>query len=334
MGDAVPALETLVAEELDREPPEAALPLVAEIRRRLHDSVVAVIFYGSCLRKSTDEGVLDFYAIVDDYTSAHRSATKALANALYPPSVFYVEVESEKRPDSDPDILRAKYAVMSSRDLMRAASPGGLRSGIWARFCQPAVIAYARDAESRRDIHRVAAQSVLTALRCALPLLPESAGRGDELRFSAENVWQAAFAETYSNEMRPESADSVRSLYAAAPGRYERAVRLGLDALRNEGDLSLVSAPSDGLFRVTLPPGARHRRRLRWRARKPLAKAAYAMQLSKTAFTFGDSVVPYALWKVERHSGIRFEPTDRQRRHPLIFGWPIVFRILRERALR
>jgi hypothetical protein len=111
-------------------------------------------------------------------------------------------------------------------------------------------------------------------------------------------------------------------------------VRLGLTELQREGNLSLVSVPGDDRFCVTLPSDARRRRRKLWRARKPLAKLAYAIQLTKTAFTFGDSMVPYALWKVERHSGTRFEPTERQRRHPLIFGWPIVFRILRERALR
>jgi hypothetical protein len=253
---------------------------------------------------------------------------------VYPPSVFYIEVDSAEPFDSDPEILRAKYAVMTYRDLLRAASPGGLRSGVWARFCQPTVITYARDEESRRRIHRVAAQSILTALATALPLLPESAGRGDELLFTAEMLWQTAFAETYSNEMRPESDASVRSLYAADQERYERATRLGLSALRGEGKISLLSAKADGPLSVTLPPGARRRRRLHWHTRKPFAKAAYAVQLSKTAFTFGDSVVPYALFKVERHSGTRFEPTERQRRHPLIFGWPILYRILRERAIR
>ena len=53
----------------------------------------------------------------------------------------------------------------------------------------------------------------------------------------------------------------------------------------------------------------------------------------KTAGTF-DDWVPYILWKVERHSGEPVEVTDRQRRHPLIFGWPVLFRLLRRRVLR
>ena len=49
--------------------------------------------------------------------------------------------------------------------------------------------------------------------------------------------------------------------------------------------------------------------------------------------TFGDWV-PYALWKLERHTGTRIELSERQRRHPFLFAWPEIFRVLRSRALR
>ena len=39
-------------------------------------------------------------------------------------------------------LLRAKYAVLTLEDFARGAAPGGFRSGIWARFCQPAVAAW------------------------------------------------------------------------------------------------------------------------------------------------------------------------------------------------
>ena len=40
------------------------------------------------------------------------------------------------------------------------------------------------------------------------------------------------------------------------------------------------------------------------------------------------------LWKIERHSGRPVEITERQRRHPFLFAWPVLFRLLRERVLR
>jgi hypothetical protein len=55
--------------------------------------------------------------------------------------------------------------------------------------------------------------------------------------------------------------------------------------------------------------------------------------LLKSALTFGDWL-PYALWKLERHTGTRVELTDRQRRAPLIWGWPVIVKLLWQRALR
>ena len=96
----------------------------------------------------------------------------------------------------------------------------------------------------------------------------------------------------------------------AADGRAE---------VRREGEAFVVRAPS--LL-------ARPRR-----ARRIAAKLAGAVQLVKSAFTFGDWV-PYALWKLERHTGTRLELSERQRRHPFLFAWPVFFRVLARRELR
>ena len=77
--------------------------------------------------------------LVDDYRAAYSSRGLAWANAALPPNVFYLEIESEV------GTLRAKYAVISLRDFERGARPGGFRSGIWARFCQPALAVQGRE---------------------------------------------------------------------------------------------------------------------------------------------------------------------------------------------
>jgi hypothetical protein len=84
---------------------------------------------------------------------------------------------------------------------------------------------------------------------------------------------------------------------------------------------------------IELPSGAQRARRRAARLRRPLAKLAYLGQLLKTAFTFGDWL-PYALWKLERHSGVHFVASPSQRRHPLLLGLPLLVRALRQRALR
>ena len=67
------ALRERVARELHESAPLPAQVLAEAIRERHGDVVAAVLFYGSCLRKATHEGVLDFYVIVDDYV-ANRKA--------------------------------------------------------------------------------------------------------------------------------------------------------------------------------------------------------------------------------------------------------------------
>ena len=67
--------------------------------------------------------------------------------------------------------------------------------------------------------------------------------------------------------------------------------------------------------------------------RRPLAKALAIAGLLKTAFTF-QGWLPYVVWKLERHSGKRIELSERQRRRPLVYGWPVILRLLREGVLR
>jgi hypothetical protein len=187
---------------------------------------------------------------------------------------------------------------------------------------------YLRDAAARAGVVAACVESLGALLEHTLPLLP---GEGDRIRTSAAELWQTAFRETYAAELRPETGDAIRGLFLDQPARYAKAAELAAIALEARGRLRVL-ALGDPL-EVELPRGERQRRRRRARLRRPLAKLAYVAQLLKTAFTFGDWL-PYALWKLERHSGARLVPTERQRRHPILFGLPLLVRALRQRALR
>jgi len=319
MGAGARDLAELVGAELARPAPPAAAILAERIRERHGAATAAVVFYGSCLRRETNAGVLDFYALVDSYRAAYASRLLAAANALLPPNVFYLEAECGG------ERVRAKYAVVSLADFARGAAGRGLRTGIWARFCQPALAVHVRDAAARAALVAAVVESHLTAVGRGAPLLPE----GELLAW--ERLWQRVFRETYAGEMRPEAAASIEKLYAADPARYDRAGAAAFRELVERASDELRAEVLDGGFRIERSPGRRSR--VGSRLRRLLAKAAYAAQLLKTAFTFGDWL-PYALWKLERHTGTHIEPTERQRRHPLIFGWPILWRILARRDLR
>ncbi len=318
MGAPAPDLEELVRAELLQPAPAAAVRLTDEILQRHGSAVAAVLFYGSCLRRRTSEGVLDFYVLVDAYRDAYHSRWLAWANAALPPNVFYLQIETEFGP------LRCKYAVISLSDFERGARPGGLRSVIWARFCQPALAVHLRDASAREAVVASVVESILTAVARTLYELPTQNG---STRFTTAALWQQVLRETYSAELRPEAPETIQNLYEADPDRYDRAARAALAKLgaevRDEG----------AEIEAKLPSGSKASTRRGWSRLRVLTKLICFVQLLKSAATFGDWL-PYVLWKLERHTGKKIVPSERQRRYPFLFGWPLLLRVLWQRDLR
>jgi hypothetical protein len=322
VADARSLLLARVGEELSTPASAPALALCEKIVERHGDAVAAVLFYGSCLRKNTGEGVLDFYVIVNDYRAFYAGRMLAWLNAWMPPNVFYLEAETREGD------LRCKYAVMSVADFARANSSRSIRPAIWARFCQPARAVYVRDEPTRHAITSACVDALRTATLRALPLLPDAHGVQE---VEPERFWLTLFDETYGSELRTESSDTIHGLYHADAARYDDLLRQTLADLDAAGQLDAqVAEPST---RITHRPGRLRIARRRRRLRRPTAKALAFVQLIKTTLTFGDWL-PYALWKLERHTGTRPELTERQRRYPLIFAWPVIWRILRDKDLR
>ncbi|MCA9506245.1 MAG: hypothetical protein H6748_17070 [Spirochaetaceae bacterium] len=317
------ALRQIVAREL-REPirPGPAW-LAQQIASRHPEAVLGVLFYGSCLRAETDEGVLDFWVVVDRYRSTYGNPLLALANAIAPPNVFYLECEHEGRT------LRTKYGVISRRDFARGTALSAWHPYVWARFAQPVRALCVRDEDARTFLEGRIAEAVVTMVGRLVMLLPE---RNGVLRFSLAAFWQEAFRRTYDSERRPEAEESILSLYRADPERYDAVGYLALRELARRGHLRAATEHPRS-FEVELAPRRRALGRLRWRLMRPFARTLGLVRLFKTAFTFGDWV-PYVLWKLERHTGRRIELTERQRRHPLVYGWPVILPLIRRRSLR
>ena len=139
-------LASLVAAELAKPVDPRVAALAAAVAARHGAGSRAVLFYGSCLRERALDGLmLDFYLIVSDYRAAYDARWLAVANRLLPPNVFPIEAGG----------LAAKYAVLSEVDFARLCGPGADNPSVWARFAQPARIAWvadeaARDAAARR----------------------------------------------------------------------------------------------------------------------------------------------------------------------------------------
>jgi hypothetical protein len=146
-------------------------------------------------------------------------------------------------------------------------------------------------------------------------------------RFSASALWQTAFALTYGAERRVETDERISSNYESAPERYDRAAKLALQMLEDSKWIECASTRGEGAaYEVEMSPMRRKMMQWRWHVSKPISRVLAIGRLLKTAFTFGDWV-PYALFKLETHTGQPIVLTQRQREHPLIFAWPVIWKV-------
>lgn len=198
-------LRTLVAEELSEPVDPRVRDMAAAIAAKYAPTSRAVLFYGSCLREKTLEGVmLDFYLIVSSYRHAYGRGWLAAANRLIPPNVFPFEHEG----------LAAKYAVLSERDFFRLNSGATRSVSVWARFAQPSRLVWVANSRARDMAIAAVAHAAPTLLGAALPSAPKSKDPLD--------LWRHAFALTYSAELRAERKDRGGSVVDHDPDRYRR----------------------------------------------------------------------------------------------------------------
>ncbi|HEX8874385.1 MAG TPA: hypothetical protein VF780_07115, partial [Nitrosospira sp.] len=292
------------------------LVLTEALKARFGTSLEAVLLYGSCLRAhEIGDGVADFYAVVNSYEDAYPERyLLSHFNAWLPPNVFYLEVaEREKK-------FRAKYAVVSMADFEQGTRHW-FHPYLWARFAQPSRLLYARDEVIRTRVHRALAHAVVKFLESSLPALGSSVA-------DAEAIWINGLTHTYAAELRPERAARARQLVQLNLDDYALLTRRAMPALT--GRLEVLA---DGDYRC-LTGAPEHRRSLwHWRLRRWQGKVLSVLRLTKAAFTFNDSI-NYAAWKIERHTGVRVEVTPLLRRHPVLWGLKVSWRLLRRGVLR
>lgn len=315
MATSRQALVDLVAEESARPVAADAQALAEAIRARAGGGAAAVLLYGAGLwQGASPPAVWDFYVLVDSDAAFDRRRLPRLLGRVLPPNVYVLETTRDGRR------LRAKCAVVRTDRFRRAAAGMSATPQIWARFAQPCRIVHARDAAARETVAAALAEAVVTFHRRLLPLVGTGAGIGE--------FWRRGLAETYARELRSEARARGAAVHDAARGAFEARTRAALALLPWPAEIA-----ADGTLRAAVP----RRRRMLARLLRPGARAAgkaiALLRLMKAALTF-EGGVDYLLWKVERHSGVRAEASAFQRRHPLIAGWPLLWRLYRRGGFR
>jgi hypothetical protein len=306
-------LRALIDDELRREVPPAVVTLAQRLAARAQGGAAAVLFYGSALRDSALDGVLDFYVLVDRAGDWPGPWLAACANRLLPPNVGYLEESIDGRS------LRAKYAVMTVAQFRRAMSVQRIDTTLWARFSQPCVCIHARSEADRLTMRDAVCDAVVAAAHWAAMLGP--------LRAEPLAYWRALYARTYAAELRVERSTRGADLLAHDGPRYARLLPLAW----KEGGLAFTTALDE--LAPVLAPDDRFTAEHRWQMRQRLGPMLNLLRLLKAALTFANAT-DYVAWKVERHSGYRIEPTPFQRRHPLLAAPGIYWRLRRLGVLR
>ena len=297
--------------------PELAALLQA-LRARHGQSVAAILFYGSCLRSGDLlDGLVDLYVVVDRFLPAYRKPVPATLNWLLPPNVFYLELPVAAGR------VRCKYAVLSMRQLRNGTSERWFQAYLWGRFAQPTAIAYARDAETTQQVTDALAQAVVTFLTRVLPCLPE--------RFTLRELWEGGLALSYATELRAERSNRNAHLFDSYRSYYEGLTSPALEALPYA--VRRESRTEMDRYVAHIPARVRQMSRLAWSLRRFQGKALTVLRLVKGALTFHGGF-DYLLWKLQRHSGVTIQASERERRHPLIFGWGLLWRLYRRGVFR
>lgn len=280
---------------------------VLAFKKAHDDSIVAVVFYGSCRRTRVyDDAVLDFYVIVDSYHHAYRQRWQAWLNQLLPPNVFFLQVHVDGKT------YQAKYAIVSQKHLERRTSTAAFHPYFWARFAQPIAVVFVRNDETRAWLVDIQQQSIQTLLKTAHHVLP---AQGATLSSGA--LWGRLLRLTYATELRAESQARADTIYRN-------------DHLYYDGITATLYAKQPVAKSSRL---ATYTGQLQWTLRNGVGKLLSAFRLLKALTTFTNGP-DYIVWKINRHTGETIHLSDRLRKYPWLFCWPILLRLIRDGKVR
>jgi len=289
-------------------------------------SLLGVVFFGS---RKTQAGpdpwsAHDFFVLTRDYRSFYgalhaaggqrRSPTLVAAlNAVLPPNQISL------LPLIDGEVgLRAKCAVIALDRFVRETGPRRRDHFCAGRLFQPAEVVFAANEDMHERILDGLVSAHLATFGWVRPWLPD--------RFDVETYCRTLLRVSLSREIRPEPTGRRADSLWNAQRDYLTAVYAAF--LEDLAESEHIDPHGDGSYslREAVGPGERFRVALYFRWLMLRATVRWL----KYMITFEDWL-DYILRKAERHTGERIVLTTRERRLPLIFLWPRVFRYLRQK---
>lgn len=301
-------------------PASEELRELAEALVRAGDgSIAAILLYGSRVQNSHPDrwSAYDFMVVVDSYSRFFRSFCAAgyhgkspllLTTLSYflPPNIVSFRLPGADQPP-------AKCALVNGRHFRRSLGPRSPDHFLKGRVVQKLAMVWTRGPEDEA--------LVIAALRRAREgivgwVRPYLAGD-----FDLEQFAETMLRVSYRGEIRPESPERVEQVFASQREILTAIAGESLAAAVARGEI--LSAP--GGYRWKRTPG----RMLRWAYSLYFfgSKARATARWFKYMVTF-EGWMEYIVRKINRRAGFEVDVTERERRWPLIFLWPKLFRVL------
>lgn len=298
MNDSV--LKIIRSEVLD--PPARINDVLDAIEEQHKDRVLAFVYYGSSLREiSNPDKMLDFYVLVDSYRAVHGKGLRALLNRLIPPAVYYIEREGK-----DGVLSTCKYSILSLKEFERRCMGKVLQSQVWGRFSQPCILLRAKDNLISERVCQARVNAVEYMASQSAPLVAPKA--------SATEIWGRGFYESYRTELRPESS----------VGRSQEIVERFSERYASLTTALYGQPNQSGQYNLSEENKSRVKRLWFWR--RVQGKPLSILRILNSAATF-EGGLDYVLRKLKNHSGVEYQPTSFQRKHPVltspIMGWQL-----------
>ncbi|MDH5588859.1 MAG: hypothetical protein OEZ65_13270 [Gemmatimonadota bacterium] len=304
--------------------PEAAKRLAESLADDADGCVRGILLYGSHIlgARPGRHSAYDLVVVVDEYGPFHRAMKRAgavtrppwlltsMAHLLAPNTTAYQLAGAE-------DVGLAKCLIVSDADFTRALGSRPRDHFLLGRLVQRVALLWWRDEASARSMEHRIQRARAGVVEWMAPYLPAE--------FDAESLGARMLDVCYRGEIRPEAGDRSQQVFEAQRSYFAEVFP---DVLEEGVRRGALARGDDGRYSLTAEPG--HRVRMRWRWHFVRSKVRATLRWFKHIVTF-DNWLPYIERKVERRTGIRYELTARERRWPLIFLWPRVIHMIRNR---
>jgi hypothetical protein len=296
----------------------------SELARLGGGAVMGVVFFGSRrsgAARADSFSAHDFFVVVRAYRpfykalhaqgAIHRGpGLMAAVSHLLPPSQVSLRLGGATGQP-----FHAKCSVIDGRAFRRETSSRRRDHFCLGRLFQPSDVVYAASSEAEEELFDSLVSAHLETYSWVRPWLGP--------RFDAEAYCRTLLRVSLAQEIRPEPEGRAQALFAAQRDELLPVYERVLADLAAAGELR---AGPDG-FALVRPVGLGERFRLRLYFGRSLVRAT--VRWLKHVVTF-EGWLDYIVRKVRRH-GAEIELSPRERRMPLLFLWPRLFRYLRQK---